>query len=123
MMETQQGQPVIARYIEHRTTRSGERKAFIIGTRMAVENVYVFHELQGMTPDQIILAYPQRSLAQVHAALAYLFDHADEVRGQRKRSEQFALQNESEQEATQFSLLRDAVLGNKDGGNGDSSAP
>jgi hypothetical protein len=62
-------------------------------------------------------------LAQVHAALAYFFDHAEEVRGQLKRSEQFALQNESEQEATKFSLLRDAVLGNKDGGNGDSSAP
>ena len=123
MMETQQEQPVIARYIEHRTTRSGERKAFIIGTRMAVENVYVCHELQGMTPDQIILAYPHLSLAQVHAALAYFFDHAEEVRGQLKRSEQFALQNESEQEATTFSLLRDAVLGNKDGGNGDSSAP
>jgi uncharacterized protein (DUF433 family) len=120
-MEVQQEQPVIARYIEHRATRAGDRKAYIVGTRLAVENVYVCHELQGMTPDQIVAAYPQLSLAQIHAALAYFFDHAEEVRSQLKQSEAFALQTESEQGKTEFSLLRDAMLGSKDGGNGDSS--
>lgn len=119
-METKQRQPIVARYIEHRATRSGEQKAYIVGTRLPVESVYVCHELQGMTPDQIVSAYPQLSLAQIHAALAYFFDHADEVRDQLKRSEEFALQNEGEQGPTKFSLLRDAIVGTKDGR--DSSA-
>ena len=119
-METQQEQPTVARYIEHRTTRAGERKAYIVGTRLAVENIYVCHELQGMSPDEVAAAYPQVSLAQVHAALAYFFDHAEEVRGQLRRSEEFAAQSESEQGANKFSLLRNAMLGTKDGGKGDA---
>lgn len=120
-METQQEQPVIAHYIEHRMTRSGERKAYVAGTRLAVENVYICHELQGMKPDQIVSTYPQLSLAQVHAALAYFFDHPDEIRDQVKRSDEFSRQSESAQGATKFSRLRDALLGTKDGGNRDSS--
>ncbi|MEO8496799.1 MAG: DUF433 domain-containing protein [Planctomycetota bacterium] len=122
-METKQEQPTVARYIEHRTTRAGERKAYIVGTRLAVENIYVCHELQGMSPDQIVAAYPQASLAQVHAALAYFFDHAEEVRAQLRRSEEFAIQIEADQGATKFTVLRDAMLGTKNGGNGDSPAP
>ena len=110
-MEAKQEQPTVARYIEHRATRAGEQKAYIVGTRLAVENIYVCHELQGMSPDQIVAAYPQVSLAQVHAALAYFFGHAEEVRGQFRRSEEFALQSEAKQGATQFSRLRNAMLG------------
>ncbi len=121
-MKTQQEQPVVGRYVEHRVTRSGEQKAYLVGTRLAVEYVYVCHELRGMTPDQIVAEHPQLSLAQVHAALAYFFDHADEVRGQLKRSEEYALQKERENGPTKFSTLRDAMLGTRDGGDADSPA-
>lgn len=33
-----------------------------------------------MNPDDIVSHYPQLSLADVHAALAYYFDHRGEIR-------------------------------------------
>jgi hypothetical protein len=32
-----------------------------------------------MAPDEIVEAYPHLSLAQVHAALAYYWQHRDEI--------------------------------------------
>lgn len=52
----------------------------IAGTRIRVQDVAVLHERQGMTPDEIVALYPSLGLADVHAALAYYFDHQDEVR-------------------------------------------
>ena len=34
---------------------------------------------EGKTPQQILVEYPDLSLAQVHAALAYYYDHVDEI--------------------------------------------
>jgi hypothetical protein len=33
----------------------------------------------GMSPDEIVSEYPTITLSDVHAALAYYFDHRDEV--------------------------------------------
>jgi len=33
-----------------------------------------------MTPDEIVTEVPSLTLADVHAALAYYFDHMDEIR-------------------------------------------
>ena len=108
-MERQQTPSVSGQHIELRETRAGDRKAFIIGTRVSVENVYVCHELQGMTPDQIVSAYPHLSLAQVHAALAYYFDHADEIRSQMDRDQALADSLASQQGTTPFMALRDQL--------------
>jgi len=70
----------ILTHVEIRETRAGQQRAFITGTRLRVADVYVCHELQGLSPDQIVAAYPQLSLGQVHGALSYFFDHADEIR-------------------------------------------
>lgn len=99
--------PIITELIEFRTTRGGESKAYIAGTRISVENIYVCHELQRMTPDEIVAAYPHISLAQVHGALAYYFEHSSEIREQMKRSKAFAVRMEAEQGHTVFSQLRD----------------
>ena len=40
----------------------------------------VWHEQMGMTPTEIAATYPTITLAQVHAALAYYYDHRDEIR-------------------------------------------
>jgi hypothetical protein len=32
-----------------------------------------------MTPTEIVITYPTITLAQVHAALAYYYDHRDEI--------------------------------------------
>lgn len=52
--------------------------AKLIGTRSKVRQV-VMDMQNGMTPEQIHDAYPHLSMAQIHAALAYYYDHKDEI--------------------------------------------
>jgi uncharacterized protein (DUF433 family) len=54
-------------------------RASIAGHRVRVIDVVVWHEHQGMTPDEIVSHVPTISLGDVHAALAYYFDHIEEV--------------------------------------------
>ena len=39
----------------------------------------IWSEHQGMTPDEIVSHIPSITLADVHAALAYYFDHVQEI--------------------------------------------
>src|SRR5438477_10491621 len=54
----------------------------IAGTRIRVHDIYVWHELQGQSPDQIVHDFPQLTLADVYAALAYFWDNRVAVLGQ-----------------------------------------
>ncbi|MBI4578146.1 MAG: DUF433 domain-containing protein [Planctomycetes bacterium] len=54
-------------------------KPCIAGSRIRVQDVYVWHELQGKSPDEIVSSFPQLTLADVYAALAYFWDHRDEI--------------------------------------------
>lgn len=83
-------QPVAIQHIELRPSTIHGQKACIAGTRISVEDIYVWHELVGKSPDQIVAEYPFLSLAQVHSALAYYYDHAEEVRQQVKRGREEA---------------------------------
>jgi uncharacterized protein (DUF433 family) len=83
-------QPVTIQHIELRPSAIHGEKACIAGTRISVQDVYVWHELLGKTPDQIVGEYPFLTLAQVHAALAYYYDHADEIREQVRRGREEA---------------------------------
>ena len=78
-------------------------KACIAGHRVRVLDVVVWHEHQGMTPDEIVSHIPTLTLADVHAALAYYFDHIDEIqqemRAEREFSEEFRRSNPSLLEA------------------------
>ena len=49
------------------------------GHRITVEDVAIWHERMGMSPDEIVSAYPTLTLSDVHAALAYYYDHQPEV--------------------------------------------
>jgi uncharacterized protein (DUF433 family) len=51
----------------------------IDGHRITVEDIAVWHERMGMSPDEIVSAYPSITLADVHAALAYYFEHRDRI--------------------------------------------
>lgn len=62
-------------------------KPRIAGTRIKVSLVAILSERNRMTPDEIVEAYPHLTLAQVHAALAYYWDHRDEIE-QELRAEQ-----------------------------------
>ena len=64
-------------------------KPRIAGTRVRVQDVVACHEFQGMSPDEIAAGYPQITLADVYAALAFYHDHCDELRKQMKDDETF----------------------------------
>jgi uncharacterized protein (DUF433 family) len=57
-------------------------KPCITGTRIRVQDVYVWHELDGLSADEIVSRYPQVTLADVYAALSYYWDHRDEIQRQ-----------------------------------------
>jgi uncharacterized protein (DUF433 family) len=54
-------------------------KPRIAGHRITVQNVMIWHEQMGMSPDEIAATYPSITLADVYAALAYYHDHRDEI--------------------------------------------
>jgi uncharacterized protein (DUF433 family) len=68
-------------------------RACIAGHRVRVLDIVAWHEHQGMTPDDIVSHVPSLTLADVHAALAYYFDHMaetqEEMRSERELVEKF----------------------------------
>src|SRR6266516_4134727 len=88
-------------------------KACVAGTRIRVQDIYAWHELQGKSPDEIVSAFPQLSLADVYAALAHFWDHRDEILRQMKEQDEVV-----EQMKAQFpSKLAERLKGK---GNGDA---
>jgi uncharacterized protein (DUF433 family) len=63
-------------------------KACVDGTRIRVQDIYVWHVLQGQSPEEIVANFPRLSMADVHAALAYYWDHRDEIHEEIKRGEE-----------------------------------
>lgn len=52
----------------------------IQGTGIRVQDIAEAYVHSGYEPDEIIELYPDLGLADVHAALAYYYDHADDFR-------------------------------------------
>jgi uncharacterized protein (DUF433 family) len=65
-------------------------KPRIAGHRMRVEDIVVWHEQLGLSPDEIVSQYPSISLADVYAALSYYHDHFNEIRKQMEDDKIFA---------------------------------
>lgn len=82
---------VIKEHIEMTTGVCGG-KPRIAGHRITVQNIVViWHEQMGMSPDEILLHYPSINLSDIYAALAYYYDHREEIRKQIEDDENFAL--------------------------------
>jgi uncharacterized protein (DUF433 family) len=79
----------LTQHIEIRKNRAGQDRAFIAGTRVRVQDIYVDAEVLGKSPEQIVAGLPHLTLAQVHAALAYYFDHRDQILDELRQDEQF----------------------------------
>lgn len=82
----------------------------IAGSRIRVQDIYVWHELQGLSADQIVSNYPHLSMADVYAALAYYWDHQHEMQKQMQEESAFVEQ----MKAKYPSLLKEKLAG-KDG--------
>lgn len=115
-MDIQQDQPVIAQHVESKPAVCGG-KPCVAGTRIRVWDIHVWHDLRGQTPAEIITHYPQLTLADVHAALAFYYDHRDEIEAQIRVDEALADEMAADQGPTPYTRIRDAVLGACDGGN------
>jgi len=64
-------------------------KPRIAGHRIKVQDIVIWHERMGMSPDEIVSSYPSITLSDVYAALAYYHDHLEEIRQQIKEDEQY----------------------------------
>ena len=64
-------------------------RARIAGHRVRVQDIVIWHEHQGMTPDQIVSEIPAITLSDVHSALAYYFDHVQEIQDEMRADEAF----------------------------------
>src|SRR5882672_7668367 len=81
--------PTIASHIEITPGVCGG-KPRIAGHRIRVQDVVVWHDRMGMSPDEIVLHYPSITQADVYAALAYYHDHMDEILKQMAEGERIA---------------------------------
>lgn len=63
-------------------------KPCVAGTRIRVQDIYVWHELQGKSPDEIVSHFPQLTMADVYAALAYFWDHREQIMDQMRRQDE-----------------------------------
>ena len=82
-------QPVTATHIESVPGKCGG-KPCIAGTRIRVWDIYVLHERQGKSADDVVAAYPELRLADVYAALAYYFDHKVDIDAEMKAAGEYA---------------------------------
>ena len=56
-------------------------KPRIAGHRIRVQDIVVEYEYWRRDPEEIVYHYPSITLADVHAALAYYYDHREEIEG------------------------------------------
>ena len=68
---------ILDRHIEITPGLAGG-KPRIAHHRITVQDVVIWHELMGLSADEIAAEY-KLSLADVYAALAYYYDHRDEI--------------------------------------------
>jgi uncharacterized protein (DUF433 family) len=64
-------------------------KPRIAGHRIRVQDIVIWHEMMGLSPDEILHHYPSISLADIYAALAYYYDNLDEIRQDIRDSDTF----------------------------------
>ena len=69
-------------------TRGGKPR--IDGHRITVADVAIWYERMGMSPDEIVSTYPTITLSDVHAALAYYYEHRDRIDADIREGEEAA---------------------------------
>ena len=104
---------------EHITSTPGVcgGRPCIAGHRIRVQDIYVWHELQGQSPDEIVARFPQITLADVYAALAYFWDNREAMLREMEEEERFVEQMKRQHP----SALQEKLKGLKD--DGDSVSP
>jgi uncharacterized protein (DUF433 family) len=94
-------------------------KPRIAGTRIRVQDIYFWHEVEGQTADEIVSSFPQLSMADVYAALSYFWANREamlaEIERQRVQYEEL--------KKTQPSLVAEKLKGIGLANAADDSVP
>ena len=68
----------------------------IAGHRVRVMDIVIWREVMGRSADEIVSQFPTLTLGDVHAALAYYYDHTGEIQAEiqqeRQQGEEFRRQ-------------------------------
>ena len=88
----------------------------IDGHRITVEDIAIWHERMGISPDEIVSSHPSITLSDVHAALAYYYEHRERIDADIAAGEQFI----TEMKAKSPSLLQEKLRQRKPHGQDDS---
>ena len=65
-------------------------KPRIAGHRIKVQHVALWHLREGLSPEEIVEDHPSITLAEVHAALSYYYDHKEQIDKDIREGEEFA---------------------------------
>jgi uncharacterized protein (DUF433 family) len=63
-------------------------KPVIVGTRIKVSQIAIEYNRMGWSADEIVQAHPHLTLAQIHDALSYYYDHLQEINTEIREGEQ-----------------------------------
>ncbi|MFC2173385.1 DUF433 domain-containing protein [Acidobacteriota bacterium] len=74
-------------YIEVSESTSGG-KPRIAGRRITVQDIVIWHDRMGRSADELAAEY-DLTLAEIYAALAYYFDHRDQIDSSLQESRRF----------------------------------
>jgi hypothetical protein len=89
-----------------------------------VQDIVVWHEVHGLSPDEIVSQFPGLTLADVYAALTYYHDHREEIHQhmrERKRSSRRSNSAIPPKSWTSMRRLRAYTLRGDPGGQGHYS--
>jgi uncharacterized protein (DUF433 family) len=105
--------PIIGEYIAVKPGFCGG-KPHIIGHRIKVQHIAVWHERRGMTPEEIVVTHPSLSLAAVFAALSYYHSHRSEIDADIEADEQFVADMKAKAGASKLQEKLTALHGTND---------
>jgi uncharacterized protein (DUF433 family) len=80
---------LLTKHIEKTPGVCGGR-ACIAGHRVRVQDIVVWHEKRGYSPDEIVDLFPGIMLADVYAALTYYFDNRQEIEDEFSKADERA---------------------------------
>jgi uncharacterized protein (DUF433 family) len=110
--------PVIREHIVSTPDTCGG-KPRIVGSRIRVKDVVIWHDRQRMTPAEIVSKWPHLTLSDIHAALAYYHDHREEINDEIAADQAWY----EEQKAKSPSLLQEKLQSIKATDATDDSLP
>jgi uncharacterized protein (DUF433 family) len=59
----------------------------VSGTRLKVKHVAAAHRYRGLGPQELVESYPSHTLGEMYSALAFYYDHKDEMDRQMEEDE------------------------------------